>query len=299
MKVLIVGAGVIGTVFGAHLAAAGASVAVLAHGRRTDDVARDGLVARDVIIGAETRASVEVVSEPAEQVDLGLISVRRDQLDSTLQSLDTLPAETGLLLFGNNPAGRSGSQRYPHQIFLGFPGVAGTLVDGAAHYAVVRQQPTALEHTADPRLLQLRILLEQRGLPVQRVEHMDGWLAYHAVFIASICSALYRCGTDPCQLANNRSTLNLMCAAITEGFSYLHSQHVRGAPANLDLLHRWWLRPFAVRFWARTLRSELGEIYFGAHARQARAEMKALADDVLAIAGNGASMSNLKHLLGR
>jgi ketopantoate reductase len=47
MKVLIVGAGVIGTVYGAHLAAAGDRVCVLSHGRRTDDVAAAGLSARD------------------------------------------------------------------------------------------------------------------------------------------------------------------------------------------------------------------------------------------------------------
>ena len=39
MKVLIVGAGVIGTVYGAHLAAAGNTVSVLSHGVRTEEVA--------------------------------------------------------------------------------------------------------------------------------------------------------------------------------------------------------------------------------------------------------------------
>jgi hypothetical protein len=85
-----------------------------------------------------------------------------------------------------------------------------------------------------------------------------------------------------------------MCAAITEGFSYLHSEHVRSAPGNLDVLHRWWLRPIAVLYWARTLRSPQGEIYF---AHQARSEMEALADDVLARDGNALSTRNLKSLL--
>lgn len=39
MKVLVVGAGVIGTVYGAHLAAARNTVSVLSHGARTDEVA--------------------------------------------------------------------------------------------------------------------------------------------------------------------------------------------------------------------------------------------------------------------
>ena len=49
MKVLIIGAGVIGTVYGAHLGAAGHTVHVLSHPPRTDDIAVRGLAARDVL----------------------------------------------------------------------------------------------------------------------------------------------------------------------------------------------------------------------------------------------------------
>jgi hypothetical protein len=39
MKVLVVAAGMVGTVYGAHRAAAGSTVCVLSHGPRTDDAA--------------------------------------------------------------------------------------------------------------------------------------------------------------------------------------------------------------------------------------------------------------------
>jgi ketopantoate reductase len=42
MQILIIGAGVIGTVYGAQLGAAGNEVSVLAHGSRTDAVAIGG-----------------------------------------------------------------------------------------------------------------------------------------------------------------------------------------------------------------------------------------------------------------
>ena len=69
-----------------------------------------------------------------------------------------------------------------------------------------------------------------------RVADMDGWLEYHAVFVASICAALYRCGTDPRRLARSRATLKLMCLAITEGFQQLRRAHVEGCPRNLRVL---------------------------------------------------------------
>jgi glycine/D-amino acid oxidase-like deaminating enzyme len=39
MKVLVVAARMVGTVYGAHLAVAGSTVCVLSHGPRTDDAA--------------------------------------------------------------------------------------------------------------------------------------------------------------------------------------------------------------------------------------------------------------------
>ena len=111
---------------------------------------------------------------------------------------------------------------------------------------------------------------------------MDGWLAYHAVFVAAISAGLYRCGTDPTRLADDRATLKLTCAAITEGFQALQADRVEGCPRNLAVLHSRWLTPVAVRYWARVMRSPLGESAFAAHARHAEPEMRRLAQDVIA-----------------
>lgn len=39
------------------------------------------------------------------------------------------------------------------------------------------------------------------------IADMSGWLAYHAVFVASVSAALYRCQTDPQRLARERGEL--------------------------------------------------------------------------------------------
>ena len=61
MKVLIIGAGVIGTVYGAHLGAAGHTVEVLNHPPRTDDIALRGLTAHEVLDGSRAEAAARVV----------------------------------------------------------------------------------------------------------------------------------------------------------------------------------------------------------------------------------------------
>jgi 2-dehydropantoate 2-reductase len=121
-----------------------------------------------------------------------------------------------------------------------------------------------------------------RGFSVQRVADMDGWLAYHAAFVACIAAALYRCGTDPVRLAADRATLTLMCQAITQAFAALRADGTAGLPRNLAVLHSPLLRALAVRYWARTMRSPMGELCFAAHSRHAGAEMRALGCDVAA-----------------
>jgi hypothetical protein len=120
----------------------------------------------------------------------------------------------------------------PGDVYLGFPGVGGVMNSGTADYVRIRQQPTALPKTSDPRLAALEAALSSRGFAVQRVADMDGWLAYHAAFVACIAAALYRCGTDPVRLAADRTTLTLMCQAISEAFAALRTSGTAGARAT-------------------------------------------------------------------
>ncbi len=296
MRVLIVGAGVIGTVYGAHLAAAGSTVSVLSHGPRADEVAAEGLSARDVLGGGRAEAEAAVVPDASGDYDIVLVAVRREQLASACAGLPVLAGKPAIVFFGNNPAGRAAiTGGLPGDVYLGFPGVGGVMASGTADYVRIRQQPTALQQASDPRLAALESALSGRGFAVQRVADMDGWLAYHAAFVACIAAALYRCGTDPVRLAGDRATLTLMCQAITGAFAALRAGGTAGLPHNLAVLHRPLLRVVAVRYWARTMRSPIGELAFAAHCRHAETEMRALGHD---LAGRITDSPALTELLG-
>jgi ketopantoate reductase len=296
MRVLVVGVGVIGTVYGAHLAAAGNTVWVLSHGPRTDEVAAGGLRARDVLGGRRADAETAVVPDASGEYDIVMVAVRRDQLASACAELAVLTGKPAIVFFGNNPAGRAAvTGDLPGDVYLGFPGIGGVMTGGTADYVRIRQQPTALQQTSDPRLAALEAALSSRGFAVQRIPDMDGWLVYHAAFVACVAAALYRCGTDPVRLAADRATLTLMCQAISGAFATLRTSGTAGLPRDLALLHSPLLRPVAVRYWARTMRSPTGELCFAAHCRHAKAEMRALGQDMAArITGSPA----LDELLG-
>jgi 2-dehydropantoate 2-reductase len=97
----------------------------------------------------------------------------------------------------------------------------------------------------------------------------------------------------PVRLAADRATLTLMCRAITGAFAALRTDGTAGLPRNLAVLHSPLLRPVAVRYWARTMRSPTGELYFAAHSRHAEAEMRALGQDVAARITNSPALTKL------
>ncbi len=280
---LIVGAGVIGTVYGVHIAAAGNQVSVLSHGPRTGEVATRGMCARDVLGGGRVNVKTDVVPDASGEYDVVLVAVRRDQLIPACAGLAALAGKPAVVFFGNNPAGLAAIPAdLPGDAYLGFPGVGGVMADGTANYVRIRQQPTALQQSPDPRLAALESALSSRGFAIQRVADMDGWLTYHAAFIACVAAALYRCGTDPVRLAADRPVLELMCQAITGAFAGLRGQGTEGLPRNLAVLHSPLLKAVAVRYWARTMRSPMGELCFAGHSRHAEAEMRALGGDMAA-----------------
>jgi 2-dehydropantoate 2-reductase len=299
MKVLLVGAGVIGTVYGSQLAADGHLVSVLAHGRRTEQVARCGLAATDVTTAVRTVAPADVVDDAGGTAyDLVLLSVRADQLGPAVGPLRGLPGMPVLLFFGNNPYGRAGLPGdLPGISYLGFPGIGGSMADGVAEYMRISEQPTTLEIGGGPVVDEFEAALSRRGFAVTRTSDMDGWLAYHGIFVGSIAAALRRCHGSAAGLAGDRPAITLMCRSIEEGFAALDRRGVAGLPRNLRILHRPVLRPFAVRYWAHTMRSPMGERCFAAHARHAESEMRILASAAVERIGDMRDTVHLREML--
>src|SRR5579872_534315 len=99
-------------------------------------------------------------------------------------------------------------------------GVIGTVYGGSL--GVAGDTVSVLQHAH----------LLSRDFAVERIHDMEGWLAYHAVFVACICSALDRTGTDTQRLAGDRAMVRLLCHALTEGFAALRRRGVGGLPGN-------------------------------------------------------------------
>ena len=213
LRILVIGAGVIGSVYAARLQAADYPVTLLARWQHAADLRASGLLLEDVSTGQCATSHVRIVDSlaPDDVYDLALVCVRLDQVAATLPDLAANQQIPLVVFLLNNPTGTKllveqlGSQR----VVLGFPGMGGTREGTRVRYVRIRQQPTTLgevDGRITPRLRRLSAMLERAGFPTSLSHSMDGWLKTHAVFVSSISAALALEEGDSVRLAQNRAT---------------------------------------------------------------------------------------------
>ncbi len=291
MRILVIGAGVIGSVYAGKLLAAGHEVVLFARGRRLADLQACGLILTDAESGQQTVWPVTAVDTigAEERYDLVLVAVRSEQLASTLPVLSTLSDGSDVLFLGNT-AGLQGQlvKALDGRALLGFPAAGGVRDGAVVRYVLIRQQKTMLGEptgATTPRTLYLRDVMEEAGFRATITADVHGWLLAHAAFIVPIAYALYRFNTETARLAADRETLRLMVQATRQAFQALQTSGNTEIPTNLRTLYLRLPAWFAASYWRRVLIGPRGELWFAAHTRAAPEEMSALAEELQAAVG--------------
>jgi 2-dehydropantoate 2-reductase len=226
VNILVLGAGVIGTLYAARMQEVGHRVTVLARGERLSDIRHFGLLLEDIVSGDQSTTKVATTERlgPDDQYDLTLITVRRDQLASIMAELSANRRIPTMLFMLNNPVGSDnlvdalGRER----VLLGFPGAGGTRDSHVVRYALIAQQPTTLGELGDrqsDRLRTIAVAFRAAGFPTEISSDMDAWLKAHAFFVTAISGAIYLAGGDCHRLSDDGATLALMTKGVRERFA--------------------------------------------------------------------------------
>jgi 2-dehydropantoate 2-reductase len=283
-RILVYGAGPLGSLFAGLLQQGGNDVSLLARGRRLADLREHGVILHNVISHEETATRVRVVEElaPEDSYDLVLVIMRKNH---ALQILPTLAANNhtpNVLFLMNNAAGPDqltealGRER----VLIGFPGCAGYREGHVMHVLTGSDEDPAsvpfgeLGGQVTWRTRQVgRWLDSAPGLQAEIRTDMDAWLKYHvALLFPSLAPALSMCGVDNYRMARTRDGIVLALRAIREGFAVLKSLGLRPTPARLRVFS-WLPEPVLVRFLRRVLSNELMETALIKHAEAAHDEV--------------------------
>ncbi|WP_033344162.1 ketopantoate reductase family protein [Catenuloplanes japonicus] len=254
MKLLVYGAGVLGSQLAVRMHEAGHDVTLLARGERLAALRRDGvlLAAPD---SPEVRAvRVPVVDRPAGDYDLITVLVRTHQVDGILPSLADAGGDVLFLInwaAGPEPLGAViGRER----VLLGF-GTNGGTMDGhvVRHRAanlLVRLTPMPVgepDGRVTPRLTRIVGEFRAAGFNTKAEPRMDDWLRTHAAFEVPLGQAVHAAG-GPVALSGDPAAVRRMLHVIRQNLAAMPaSPYPRGFTA-LQTLPEGLLVPVLRRF---------------------------------------------------
>lgn len=238
MKVLVFGAGALGTLYAGRLAEAGHEVSLLARGQRLAELRGRGVRLRRR--GArETRTPdvriVERVDEASH--DLIVVLVRRHQLDAALPLLAAAPGD--VLVMVNLASGYDALlAALGARLLVGFAGAAASFAaDGALEYMIAPAlfQPTVLgepDGTSSARIERVARAFGGAGFPVDIRTDMAAWQRSHAAWITPFMLATAAVDGDVVRFAE-RENVRLWMEATQEGLRFDRAMAGRLTPPAL------------------------------------------------------------------
>ncbi len=290
-KVLVFGAGVLGSLYALMLRKAGNDVTVVARGSRYDDICSRGIVIEHFDREEQETAAVKVVNAMPvdEYYDFCLVAVQKIQLASALEALKVNRVIPLFLFMVNTAEGPEvmldalGAER----VVLGFANAGGERDGHIVRLMVAKGKAVTMgepDGTISERLQSLAATFREAGIPVEFSKNMDAWLRYHVALVGPLANAMYMAGGSNYNLADSPRIVRLGLKGMREAVKVLKAAGFPVEPPALKVMLA--IPDFILTSIVRRLMAtKLMEIGGARHANNAREEMTRLNEELLALAG--------------
>lgn len=281
-RILIFGAGVIGSFYGAKFAEAGIKVTLLARGKRLDMLRREGLRYHEN--GKVKRVKVEVIDQLKSDdiYDYIFVPVRYDHVEKALHALKDNQSPT-IVTMTNIPTGYApwldivGDRLLP-----AFPSAGGEIKGGVVY---AQFGPSALQATTfgevngqeSERVKGLAELFRKAEIASSISKNMTAFQITHAAWVVGMNKVIY---TDKGIMSHAEAvspeTVRRMTSTIKAYVGVLEKAEVPITPAKFKLILKVpdWLMTFAL---GRLLRTKMvSDVLLGGHASVVRPEIEML-----------------------
>ena len=280
MRILIYGAGVIGSLYAALFSKSGVDTAVYARGQRLENLRLNGL--RHEKDGRIQTADVRVLDTLAADdiYDFIFLTVRENQLHEALKQLRENQSPCIVTMVNSlEDYGVWEQLCGSGRILPAFPGAGGGFENGVLHAALTPRliQPTTfgiLSHEQESEAKQLRTLFKRAKIPYQQVKDMHAWQLCHLALVVPIADAYYE-ADDPANAGADRAVMAHAAKTLRENFRALARNGISLSPVKMRMFR---FLPLPVMRLALkiTFQSRFGDIFMYRHAMKAPDEMRQL-----------------------
>ncbi len=231
MKILVYGAGVLGSYLAHVLLRGGNDVTMLARGQRFKDLQEKGLIIRHYIQCRTTvdKPKITEVLAAEDVYDLIFVVMQYTQLQAVLPALAGNRTKH-IILVGNNADAFSmrdyilQNSATPKYVAFGFQSTGGHRENGRVVCVRAKGQMELgdLEQELSWRPL-IDKAFEKASYKLTYYNNMGAWLKSHIALIMPLCYAAHACNGDLRQVSRNKKLLLQIIDAIDEGYKVLEA----------------------------------------------------------------------------
>lgn len=231
MKILIYGAGVLGSYAAHELKRVGHEVTILARGKRYEEIKEEGLVIRHWLQRRTTVDKINVVKEllPEDQYDVTFIVMQSCQIKSVLPAISATVRCPLFVFVGNEDKAKEISEKIKNistsnpRILFGFFSIGGRREDGKV-ISVHTKHPDFdigdLDGNNDYKII-IETIFKATRFKMKFHTNMDDFFKTHIAFIMPLAYLAYMSNCDLRKMAGNKKALNATIDAIIEGCDVL------------------------------------------------------------------------------
>lgn len=305
-RILIVGAGVIGSVYALKIMEAGCDVTVLEKGDRYNQLIHEEIRIEDIRLRKIKSSKVKVINSLSDDdhFDYILVAVRNENLGELYPILRSNCSENIVFMTSNY----LGAQAYIDEIgrkrtIIAFPGIAGKIENGTVKYRMLSRfiQPAAigdLSEQKSDRLKTLKKIFCKAGFCVRINNDMNSWLMNHLALACPFTSAIYFDGGNNYSVASNEKALIILTQAVKENFNFIrHEPDLKVNPFIFNFFIK--CPPEILFFFLRRIyKTKWAELVISDYALTSKEELKILALGFLKTAINrGKKLDHLERLI--
>jgi 2-dehydropantoate 2-reductase len=307
-RVLVIGAGVNGSVCGVALQNAGMDVTVLARGKRYEELRDAGIVIEDPFKNKRSVTKVPVINrlDPNDLYDYVLVVVRKNQVADLLPVL-AQNRSPNIVFMTNNLSGPEELIRIlgKDRVMMGFV-FAGGKRDGDVIRAIsgigggwISTPFGEIDGRITPRLRRLIGILCKAGLSAKASTDISNYLATHAALVAPVAALIIKYGCNTYALGRSTADLRLLVDALRETLAVLRASGVKIIPPMVNMVRI--IPRFVLVAAMRVLFcTRFAEVGAGWHCSQAPDEMRHLAMELQALVDQaGLPVPALRKVLGQ
>ena len=281
MRILIYGAGVIGSLYATLFAEAGYDTSIYARGKRLEFLKKNGLLYKKNQNIRRAEATILGELSDNDAYDFILLTVRENQLYEALAELKNNKSNIIVTMVNSLDSYKKWEDIVgTGRILPAFPGAGGSINnDGILDAALTPRliQPTTFAEISgnkSEKTKQFSKILRHAHIPYQKVVDMHMWQLCHLAVVVPIADAYYEADC-PERAGRDWKTMKKTARRLKRNFTFLRKQKGKLSPWKMNIF-RFVPLPFLTIMLAVTFGSSFGDKFMYQHAMKAPDEMREL-----------------------